>query len=297
MANEGAFLGQLKTTLSNIPGLDEVRNVGDKLLSNNPRGDLLNNLIGNNPFSSTPQINFNILGEDDTDWRVKLIARDKRYLQGPLLKPLANTGGLVFPYTPQLGITHSSGWNPSNPAHTNSAVYQYSYSQVDNIIVTGDFTAQNHFQAQYCLAAVHFLRAVTKMNYGQDPDAGTPPPLLFLQGLGEHILPNIPVLVLSSYLDFPPDVDYITANINGSAADLGIPGTINMGADGDDDGAEDNVISPFGAIGTMTKIPTQFAINITLGVAHSRESISTKFSLKNFINGQMLGDDNFGGYI
>lgn len=255
---------------------------------NSRKNRLLKKNINN--IAIPPTVKFNTSTAENTDWRIRLVDRSGKYYQGPLLNPLAQTGGMIFPYTPQIGITHTSNWNPQLPIHSNFPVKEYANSQVDNIIITGDFTAQNHEEARYCLAVIHFTRSISKMNFGQDADAGTPPPLLFLEGLGAYMLPQLPVVVLSTYLDLPADVDYLTVNVNGipTKRDIGA----RPGFEGFDGPEPAELIS-----GNLAKIPTQFSLNVTLGIAHSRESTSTVFSLNDFLNGGLIGGDDFGGYI
>jgi hypothetical protein len=54
------------------------------------------------------------------------------------------------------------------------------------------------------------------MFYGQDksPNAGTPPPLVFLNGFGAYQYDNHPVLISSFSYTLPNDVDYIRTTSN-----------------------------------------------------------------------------------
>ena len=272
--------------------VDEVTRFGDGVtnFTKNPRAARLLNKVGIKLTAGKPNVNFNTLNADDKDWRVKLISKDERYYKGPLLSPLAPHRGLMFPYTPQLSLTHTANWDATSPTHSNQTIKSYVSSMVDNIIVTGDFTCQNHGEAAYCLAAIHFVRAVTKMNYGQDADAGTPPPLLFLEGMGDHILPSVPVVVMSTFLDMPPDVDYLTVNVG--PVDTTQSG-FNFGNDAEDTPGG----AVFGGSGNISRVPTQFSLNVTLGLAYSRENFSTRFSLQKFINGEMISEGDFGGFV
>ena len=288
------------TSLSSaVNAVSNFGNAATKLtstLGGNSRGDRLLSQFTSDIIGS-PIVKFNLTSSDGDDWRVKVVAKDPKYTSGPILSPLAKTGGMIFPYTPQISITHTASWAPTNPVHTNYASYEYQFSNVDNIIITSDFTAQNHEEARYCLAAIHFLRSVSKMNFGQDSDAGTPPPLLFLEGLGTHILPSIPVIILSSFLDIGPDVDYLSLNTRQSEP---LPGQGQLQEFFDSDLRSLN-FGPGGSTGDLTgnisRIPSQFSMNVSLAIAHSRESTSTRFSLSKFLNGEMLGSDSFGGFI
>lgn len=286
----------LSTAVNTISNFSNTATQLASTLTGNSRGDRLLSQFTSNIIGS-PTVKFNLTNSEADDWRVKLVTKDPKYISGPILSPLAATGGMMFPYTPQISITHTASWAPTNPVHSNYASYEYQFSNVDNIIITSDFTAQNHEEARYCLAAIHFLRSVSKMNFGQDPDAGTPPPLLFLQGLGTHILPSIPVIILSSFLDIGPDVDYLSLNVR---APVPLPGQGQLQEffDADDAGTDFGLGGSTGDLsGNITRIPSQFSMNVSLAIAHSRESTSTRFSLSSFLNGAMLGTDNFGGFI
>ena len=75
-------------------------------------------------------------------------------------------------------------------------------------------TAQNAAEARYVLACIMFLRLVTKSFRGDDPMAGSPPPVLRLSGHGTNLLPQVPVVVQDFALTLPNNVDYITINDN-----------------------------------------------------------------------------------
>lgn len=198
----------------------------------------------------------------NTDWRVKLsLPPSHGYTDSPILAPLIETGGLVFPYTPNIYITHSASYNSLTPVHSNYPFPVYQNSQVDTFTVTGDFTVENSKEAEYWIAAVHFLRSVTKMAYGESSDQGAPPPVLRLNGYGDYVFNNVPVVVQSFNTTLAPDVDYIQADIgpNGSWA------------------------------------PTMSNIAVTLMPVYSRNAVN-KFSLDAFVSGAYILD-NDSGYI
>jgi hypothetical protein len=153
------------------------------------------------------------------DWRLRLslapgatyLYKDPKCKQGHLLYPLVSTGGIIFPYTPQIQMNYKANYDPSDLAHTNYKQYFYKNSSVEDINITADFTAQDTTEALYLLAVIHFFRSVTKMFYGQDPLAGTPPPLCYLTGLGQYQFNGHPVLVTGFSYNLPNDVDYIRA--------------------------------------------------------------------------------------
>jgi hypothetical protein len=152
------------------------------------------------------------------DWRVKLALgkNNQQFYSAPILSPLKLTGGVVFPYTPQLAVTHTATYTPTTITHANFQHYTYSNSDIATISITADFTAQNDEEAGYVLAVIHFFRTVTKMYFGRDaaPTAGTPPPILFLSAYGKSLFDRVPVVVTSFTSTFPSDADYYSVNGN-----------------------------------------------------------------------------------
>lgn len=153
------------------------------------------------------------------DWRVRLsLSPGADYLykgSSPgILKPLQNTDGVIFPYTPNITISYNANYDPTSVTHSNYKIYQYLNSSVDQVNITCDFTAQDTYEATYLLAVIHFFRSVTKMFYGQDqnPKSGTPPPLCYLFGLGEFQFNAHPLVVSAFTYTLPSEVDYIRAD-------------------------------------------------------------------------------------
>jgi hypothetical protein len=153
------------------------------------------------------------------DWRVRLsLAPGASYLynaasEGDILAPLQATNGVIFPYTPQVNVSYRANYDPAEVTHSNYRLFFYKNSAVDDIQIIADFTAQDTGEASYILAVIHFFKSVTKMFYGQDanPNAGTPPPLCYLTGLGQYQFNNHPLLVTNFQYSLPNDVDYIRA--------------------------------------------------------------------------------------
>ena len=72
-----------------------------------------------------------------------------------MLANLQKTGGLVFPYTPTIIVAHSANYNTMAPTHTNYPYFAYQNSQVDQLVISGDFFVQNGIEAQYWESALH----------------------------------------------------------------------------------------------------------------------------------------------
>jgi hypothetical protein len=256
---------------------------------------------------------------NNADWRVKLrLAPQANYLYAArnpgILAPLKAQGGVIFPYTPSISTGYKATYSSYDLTHSNYKGYYYQSSAVDAVTLSCPFTAQSTVEADYLLAVIHFFKAVTKMFYGQDDERGTPPPLVYLTGLGEYQFNEHPCLVQSFTYELPTDVDYIRArspninnsnmlnqrqNSNGSTVGTtwggGILGPLLGGAI--DRLANANL--PKGGTTTQpapktlglvspTYVPTKINISISLLPVQSRKQQSQNFSLRQYANGDLL---------
>jgi hypothetical protein len=128
---------------------------------------------------------------------------------------LSQFGGIVFPYTPTLGYNETATYNAINPLHSNYTIYTYKNSAVGAISLSAKFTVQNEKDGLVLLGVIHLLRALTKMKFGPDSDAGAPPPVCRLNAYGTFMLKNIPVTVADFRHDLPDGVDYIAVGRSG----------------------------------------------------------------------------------
>jgi len=246
----------------------------------------------------------------NTDWRVTLrLAPDATYLykaaDAGLLQPLKVTNGVVFPYTPAITTAYKANYTDYNLTHSNYRGYFYQNSYTDAVNLTATFTAQSTSDAAYVLAVIHFFRSVTKMFYGQDaqPQRGSPPPLVFLSGLGDYQFNNHPCVVSSFSYNLPADVDYISS---GSPNNLGLnlqplqnlysttlnavsPTVTRLAAAFLPPGAQNAIPAPLqGLLNNPTYVPSKIDLVISLLPVQSRSQVSKQFSLKGFANGQLL---------
>lgn len=254
----------------------------------------------------------------DGDWRVRLrLAPQATYLyKAPegagIMEPLRNTDGVVFPYTPRIDMSYIASYNPQELTHNNYMGYFYKGSRVGEILMTADFTAQDTVEADYLLATIHFFRSCTKMFYGQDDDRGTPPPLVFLSGLGEYQFNEHPCVISQFNYNLPPDVDYIRARGRQSTS-----AGVTQGGNGllwrrNQTGSPTNSYSlsniwsrltganlPRGAVNypppppnlglnSPTYVPTKMQISLTLLPMPTRSQVSQQFSLDRYANGNLL---------
>ena len=148
--------------------------------------------------------------------RPKAAAANRVYGNG-LLKPLKASGGLIWPYTPTIQYSHPIDYQTIQTVHSNQDFHIYSKTPAVSLQVSGEFTVQNQLEGAYAMAAIHFLRTMAKMNFGQnDPDAGTPPPVLLFNAYGPFVFKDLPVIVKDFNVEFPADVDYVQVAVAGT---------------------------------------------------------------------------------
>ena len=154
------------------------------------------------------------------DWRVKLTLPQEsdfrqEFLTSKVMRPLLPHGGVVFPLTPSVLIQHQANYNPLAVTHNNFPFYAYSSSETSSLTIIGEFPVQNHEDAQAWVATLHFLRTVTKMFFGGDQALrGNPPPVLQLNGYGNYVFKNVPVVVTNFTVELTQGVDYISTAQN-----------------------------------------------------------------------------------
>jgi hypothetical protein len=251
---------------------------------------------------------------NDTDWRVRLsLAPQSTYLYNApdaagqpgsgILAPLRRTNGVIFPYTPRITTLYEATYNEYNLTHSNYRGYFYQGSKVGDVQIEATFTAQDTAEAEYILAVIHFFRSVTKMFYGQDAQRGTPPPLVYLSGLGEFQYNQHPCVVSQFNYNLPNDVDYIRARSKNTASGnllqrqqrQSVPTNIftsvwaRLTAAGLSKGAQP-APPPVPVLGTAdsTYVPTKLDISVILKPIQSREQVSRQFSLRQYANGDLL---------
>jgi hypothetical protein len=250
------------------------------------------------------------------DWRVRIsLAEGSTYLynapeteQG-ILAPLNATFGVIFPYTPKIDVGYRAAYSDARLTHSNYTNYFYQSSSIDNIRITGSFTAQDTVEANYLLAVIHFFRSATKMFYGQDAQRGAPPPLLYISGLGEYQFNNHACVLTSFEYNLPADVDYIRAGSpNQNGTDLlkrrtstrnNLPTNAISGALGrlsqlfSSQGIQKGAVYDYDAPSSLSKnsptyVPTKIEISLNLFPVISRRQASSQFSLKQYASGDLI---------
>lgn len=196
---------------------------------------------------------------DKNDWRVRINCNWPLLGDSEPFKLLESTGGVVWPYTPQITIGSTANYSQIDPVHTNYPHYSYKNSQVNDITITGQFSAETQRDAAYWIAATTFLRTATKMFYGQGANVGNPPLVCKLSGYGESVFPNVPVIVKSFEIVLGNDTDYIKCDL----------------------------------FGTSTWVPILSEVAVTVAPVYSRTRLR-QFNLQQYATGKTISSDGIG---
>lgn len=192
------------------------------------------------------------------DWRVRINAQWSLF-NSPLFKLLENTGGVVWPYNPNITVSTKANYTNIDAVHSNYPFQAYKNSQVDEIQISGEFTCETETDAAYWIAATTFFKTATKMFFGKGANAGNPPIVCNLSGYGSSVFDSVPVVVKSFSVDMKEDVNYIKCN----------------------------------TFGTNTWVPVISTISVTVSPIYNRRKLRT-FSLQDYAKGKMTSSDGVG---
>lgn len=261
-------------------------------------------------------------GEDD--WRVRLSLADSATIfykdtstQNSIMAPLIETNGVIWPYTPSIQVSHIANYSTAVLTHSNYSAHFYNNSDVNDITVSGEFTVQSVEEGQYLMAAIYFLRASTKMFFGQGANVGNPPPILFLDGYGSHYFPHVPCVVTNFTHNLSNDVDYLQVPITQTSLEDVAPVNAPDNPNGavnylENDGLKfipqlgrgTNLVKKastqkFTSIVSTTRVPTASTVSVTLRPVYSRQNLHNRFNLNDFAQGKLVGDKKtgFGGFL
>lgn len=202
------------------------------------------------------------------DWRARLRPKaggaDKFYAKlgddDYLMKPIKDSNGLVWQYTPQIFLSGTAEYNQQLMQGMNYPINTFINGRAPDIPVTADFTANDAYEARYLLAVMTFLRVCTKAYFG-DPavasgDYGTPPPVMVFEYLGDHGFNKVPVVVSNYQMQLPDDVDYV----------------------------------PVEHRGTVTYVPAKTSITVNLMPTYTPHKLRRRFDLESVANGKAYKD-------
>lgn len=207
-------------------------------------------------FKQTGQA-IEIRPSNGNDWRVRLNA-EWSIFDSPMFALLQETGGVVWPYLPQITFSTKANYTQIEPVHNNYPFQAYKNSQVDEIQISGDFSAETETDAAYWIAATTFFKTATKMFFGRGDNVGNPPIICILSGYGTSVFNNVPVVVKSFSVDLKDDVNYVNCN----------------------------------TFGTNTWVPILSNISVTVSPLYNRSRLR-EFSLQDYSSGGMTSGIGF----
>lgn len=215
------------------------------------------------------------------DPETKMRTNDVLGPQSPdnILFPLWSTNGVLFPYTPSVATGNVAEYDPTSFIHSIYGYNAYVRSYPKPISISAEFTAQSNDEALYLLAVLWFFKSVTKSYFGVNPysKAGTPPPVLIFNYLGDYQFNNVPVLVKNFEFTYEANIDYVpisTTNANLFSANIGV----NL---------------PAAGTSGYTYVPTHLQVNLELDVQYVPIQLRDEFNLDKFRQGKLINK----GYI
>jgi hypothetical protein len=195
------------------------------------------------------------------DWRVRIDCQWNIF-NSPIFERLKTTGGVVWPYLPNITVATKAEYTSINTVHNNYTNYAYKGSSVDDIQISGEFSCETADDAAYWIAATTFFKTATKMFFGQGQLAGNPPIICILKGYGASVFNNVPIIIKSFSVDLKDDVNYVKCE----------------------------------AFGSTTWVPVLSTISVTVTPVYTRERMR-KFSLQDYSRGSLAGEKGKVGYI
>lgn len=216
----------------------DLKEIGNSVLKATGLGPVIDGIkqlrLGRvKPTAQLPTPNFDIKFEGDRDFRAKIIPPYEYFRNGSFpytwgrRLELVNNQGIIFPYTPTITQDYSASYNSYTPTHSNYALHFYKSSTPGPITVAGKFSVQSDADAFVWLATTHLLRSLMKMRFGQDSNAGVPPPVCRFSALGDMQYKNVPVVIQNFRVDLPDSVDYYsTKSIEDEGSTIASGGTM-----------------------------------------------------------------------
>ncbi len=192
------------------------------------------------------------------DWRVRIDLQNWGLMgSSPFMDLLKVRGGVVWPYVPNITFSSKANYTNIEATHSNYPFLAYKNSQVDDITISGEFSAETQTDAEYWIAVTTFLRSATKMFFGQSSNAGNPPVICKLSGYGSNIFNNVPVVIKNFTVDLKDDTNYVLYEK------------------------------------TKTWVPIMSTISVTVAPIYNRTRLR-RFNLQSYASGQMVDGQNVG---
>lgn len=189
--------------------------------------------------------------------------------QGGPLSPIIETGGLIFPFTPNISEGVSPNYESTTVSQTNESFLNFSGRENPKIgISDAKWVCDTYEHAVYAVAVMHFFRAFSMMDFGKGR-SGKPPSPMWFSAYGKYAYERIPVILRDAQWSFPNDVDYVGIPNPGSSSQKALVKSSGPGGDG------------------YTWMPMVFTVSLNLTVQHSPK-YWTEFNLDDVFSGKLL---------
>jgi len=137
---------------------------------------------------------------------------------GPM-RMLIKDRGVVFPYTPTIMTSMQANYGDHRPIHSNFTYKFFQNYSLQDITITGDFTAHTTQEGLYMSAALLFFKSAMKMGFGaKDEFRGVPPPVLSFSAWGKDWHKNVPVVISNFTYNIDGQTDYVWPQENVSSS-------------------------------------------------------------------------------
>lgn len=196
------------------------------------------------------------------DQRIKLEPLAADFIgSSRILQPLIETNNaLIFPYTPSINVVQGVDYAQMAMTHSNQDYYSYARTPNVTISINGKFTVQNGREGAYAMAAIHMLRSLTKMHFGErDEFAGLPPTVCLLSGYGVYNFNRVRTIVKGHNFNFDENMDMVTVTVNNN----------------------------------KVRLPALFTLNVELTVQQTGREMRKQFSLNDYKDGTLLERGGF----
>lgn len=218
---------------------------------------------------------------------------------GPLT-PIKRTKGLNFQYSPDISETIKINYATAGDiVHSNENYHVYKNTDNRRISLSGiTFTADTIENARYLLAAIHFFRSYSLMDYGSGK-SGRPPAPMWFSAYGPQSFERQPVLMEQVEIKFDKDVDMVGIPTGGSVSSTRgatriipavVDGQVNrVFADANQARAIEQGVQQAGSRSDYTWVPVKLEIgSVQFIVQRSPKYWKNQFGLDDYRSGRLL---------
>jgi hypothetical protein len=167
---------------------------------------------------------------------------------------------LNFPFTPTISVIQSANYSNYDLTHSNFQQRAFDSHTNMELNITAPMIVRSEEEALYVYNAAVWIRSTMKMSWMQDDNPGMPPPILRFNAHG--VYENIPCVIRDFTWNLDSDIDYVE-----------IPDPTNKRK--------------------IIRIPVTNMFVLSLSVTYSPKSIREKFSVKDYLAGNLKGK----GYV